>query len=143
LLTILMGMPLIGFYNGAIGQALNAAGLQGTVARVAALAAGVNVLLNLALVPMVGLVGAAVAAVFTEIVTATAYTRAVRPLAGFAPIRAYVATADAVAIMAVLLIALPDLALPVTILIGVAAYLAVVLVRRPASLVAVSRMIGR
>ena len=45
--------------------------------------------------------------------------------------------------MAVLLVALPDLALPVTILIGMAAYLAVVLVRRPASLVAVSRMIGR
>lgn len=143
LLTILMGMPLIGFYNGAIGQALNAAGLQGTVARVAALAAGVNVLVNLALVPTVGLTGAALAAVLTEIVTATAYTRAVRPLAGFAPIRAYVATADAVVIMAVLLVALPDLALPVTILIGVAAYLAVVLVRRPASLVAVSRMIGR
>lgn len=143
LLTILMGMPLVGFYNGAINQALNAAGLQGTVARVAALAAGVNVPLNLVLVPTIGLVGAATAAVITEIVTATAYTLAIRRLAGFAPIRAYLATVDAVVVMSGLLMVLPNLPLPLTVLIGMASYVAVILVRRPPSLAAVSRMIGR
>jgi O-antigen/teichoic acid export membrane protein len=143
LLAILMGMPLIGFYNGAMGQALNAARLHATVARVAALAAGVSVLLNIALVPTLGLTAAAVTTVVTEIVAAGVYTWVMRPMSGFAPVRAYFATIDAVVVMSVVLIALPDLALPLTVLVGIAAYSAVVLLRRPASVATLQRMIGR
>jgi O-antigen/teichoic acid export membrane protein len=122
---------------------LNAARRHGAVARVAALAAGVSVLLNIALVPTLGLTAAAIAAVVTEIVAAAAYTWTMRPLSGFAPIRAYFATIDAVVAMSVVLIALPDLALPLTVMIGIAAYTLVVVVRRPASLATIHRLIGR
>ena len=143
LLTILMGMPLVGFYNVAMSQALNAARRPGTVARVAAGAAAGSVALNLALVPTLGLTGAAMAAVATEVLTAAAYTWAIHPLAGFGPIRAYFATLDAVVVMAVVLIVLPDLPLPLAVLIGCTAYAVVVFLRRPASLTIVGRMMGR
>ena len=143
LLAILMGMPLIGFYNSAMGQTLNAAMRHATVARVAALAASISILLNILLVPTFGLVAAAVAAVVTELITAVAYTRTMRPVSGLAPIRAYFATLDATIAMAVVVLVLREYPLPLTILVGVAVYLAVILVRRPASLATLIRIAGR
>jgi O-antigen/teichoic acid export membrane protein len=141
LLTILMGMPLVGFYNGVMGQALNAARLQGTVARVAAVAAVLSVIQNAILVPTVGLAAAATAAVVTEVVTAAAYTWRMGRLTGLAPIRAYLATSDAVIVMLIVLLALPDFGLPITASIGMAIYALTVLVRRPASFATLRRMI--
>jgi O-antigen/teichoic acid export membrane protein len=134
LLTILAGVPLIGFYNALVGQALNAARLQGTVARVAVIAATISVGLNLALVPTVGLTAAAAVAVLTELVVAAIYTQALRPLAGFGPIRAYGATLDAVIVMSVVIVATSGLDLAPRILAGMGTYGLVVMVRRPASL---------
>ena len=145
LLTVLMGMPLIGFYNVAMSQALNAARKHATVARVAVLAAAVNVALNVALVPSVGLIGAAIAAVITEVVAATAYTRVMLATSGLAPLRAYLGTIDAVVVMAVvvLLLRIADVALPLSVLMGFAVYAGVVLLRRPDSLATAYRLIRR
>jgi len=145
LLTVLMGMPLVGFYNVAMSQALNAARRHGTVARVAVVAAAVNVVLNLALVPSVGLIGAAVVAVVTEVVAATAYTRVMAAASGLAPLRAYLGSIDAVVVMAVvaLLLRIADVPLPLTLLTAAATYVGVVLVRRPDSLATAHRLIRR
>ncbi|MEK6192278.1 MAG: flippase [Chloroflexota bacterium] len=101
ILAVLMGMPLIGFYNVAMSQVLYAAGRQASVARIAIIAAVVNVGTNLVLIPSVGLVGAAIAAVLTEVVTATAYTRTAAPITGLAPLRAYLSPFPAAFVMAV------------------------------------------
>ena len=139
-LAILMGMPAIGFYNVAMSQALNAARHHGAVARVAVLAAAVSVTLNLILVPVAGLLAAAAVAVLCELVTAVAYTRVMRPLAAFSPLRAYVGAIDAVLLMAVVLAVARTLPLPMAALAAAAAYTIVVFVRRPEAFHTVRRL---
>ena len=145
LLAILMGMPLVGFYNVAMSQALNAAHQHGTVARVAAVAAVVSVTLNLSLVGSVGAIAAAVVAVVTELVTAAAFTIALRSVVGLAPLRAYLSTLDAVLVMsgAVLALRAFDVALGFTILVGALVYTGVVFLRKPDSFRSAQRLLGR
>ena len=141
LLAVLMGMPLIGFYNVALSQALNAARSHNAVARIAVLAAAVSVLLNVALVPRFGLLAAAIVAVVTEAVTAAAYTHAVRSLA---PLRAYVSALDAAAVMAAVVVGLQlvDAPLAAVVVAGMAAYGTMLLLRRPPSLSTLRRVTG-
>jgi O-antigen/teichoic acid export membrane protein len=145
LLAILIGMPLVGFYNVAMSQALNAARHHAIVARVAAVAALVSVTLNLALVGSVGVIAAAAITVVTELVTAVAFTLALRPVAGLAPLRAYLSAVDAVLVMSAAVVALRafDAPLGVTIAFAAVAYAVIVFVRKPDSLRSVLRLLGR
>jgi len=146
-LAVLMGMPLVGFYNVGMSQVLNAAGRQSSVARIAVTAAIVNVGLNLLLIPSVGLLGAAFAAVITEIVTAAAYTRAGWPIVRATPARAYVqplwATAAMAAAVGVVRLSGVQPYVPLAVVSGLAAFAVVIAVRPPeAARMAWNRLTG-
>ena len=145
ILTILLGMPLVGYYNVAMGMALNAARHQDLVARTAILAAIVNVALNLVLVTSMGLMGAAVAAVITEVVTAAAYTWVARPIAGLTPLTEYVAPLPAALVMGLLVFSAVwiGVAIPVVVAFGAATYAILILVRPPASMGAIRGVLRR
>ncbi len=130
-LAVLMGMPLLGFYNVMVAQILNAAGKQALVMRVAWLAVVVNVGLNLILLPRIGIVGGALAAVATEAVTFTAYTWAVRDRYGFGPLAAYVVSAPSAIGAAALGMAVRAAGLPliVSLLAGLAVLVAAYRIR--------------
>jgi O-antigen/teichoic acid export membrane protein len=84
ILAIAMSLPAIGAFNSVLGQALAAKTRMHTVMRVALLTAAFNVALNLALLPTVGIVGAAVAVAAAEVLTATSFSVADRGLAAAA-----------------------------------------------------------
>jgi O-antigen/teichoic acid export membrane protein len=103
-LAIAMSLPALGAFNSVLGLALAARGRQQTVMRVALLTAGFNVAANLALLPTVGIVGAAVAVAASEGLTAVSFSAADRGVAAaaareFAPnlLRAVGATGAVVA----------------------------------------------
>jgi O-antigen/teichoic acid export membrane protein len=75
-LQILVWSAVLVTLRGTFRQGLNAAGWAVADLRCAALATGVNVLLNLALIPAWGFIGAAVATVASEITWLLAATRA-------------------------------------------------------------------
>jgi O-antigen/teichoic acid export membrane protein len=133
LLAILLGMPLLGFYNVAIAQALNAAGAQVKVARVAVGAAIFNVVLNVMLVTAFGLLGAAVTAVLTEGITLIAYTLAAYALIGVAPLKAYAGALPAAAGMALSVFVLVSLGAPLPLIVvsGAVIYSALLLLHQP------------
>ena len=66
-LQILGWSAALVFLRGTFRQALCAAGYQGQDLRIAALATGINVALNFALIPIYGMIGAALATVASEI----------------------------------------------------------------------------
>ena len=80
-LAIAMTLPALGAFNSVLGQALLARNRQQTVMRVALLTAAFNIAANLALLPTVGIVGAAVAVAASEVLTAVSFTVADRDLA--------------------------------------------------------------
>lgn len=135
MLAVLLAMPLVGYYNVSIGLALNAARHQNAVARIAILAAVVNVTLNLMLVITVGPIGAAVAAVITEVVTAAAYTRAVVAVTGLDPLRQYVAPLPAALVMGIVVFVAASIKLPLPAIVGfgAATYALLVWARPPAA----------
>ena len=98
-LAIAMSLPALGAFNSVLGQALSARDRQRTVMRIALLTAAFNIAANLALLPTVGIVGAAAAVAASEVLTAVSFTVADRGLAvaaarEYAPnlVRAAVAT---------------------------------------------------
>ncbi len=88
-LATLLGMTVVGYYNVIVALALNSIGRQTAVMTVAWLAVGVNVTANILLIPRFGVLGAAVTALATELVTASAYTVLLRPRLGLDPIGSY------------------------------------------------------
>jgi O-antigen/teichoic acid export membrane protein len=84
ILAIAMSLPAIGAFNSVVGQALAARNRQHTVMRVALLTAAFNVVANIALLPTVGIVGAAAAVAAAEVLTAISFSVADRHLAATA-----------------------------------------------------------
>ncbi|HXE57639.1 MAG TPA: flippase [Gemmatimonadales bacterium] len=108
--------------------ALMAIGREDKVLRVTALAAGLNLCLNLALIPRYGMAGAALATVATEAVRLVIAFRVARrlgfPVGGIPRLWRPLAAAAA---MAGLLLALAPRSLPLAVALGAAAYLAALL----------------
>jgi len=100
ILAVLMTLPLLGFLNMTLGQALTARGLPGPVAGVAVVAATLNVLLNLFLVPRLGGIGAAISVAITELVTIVLYVRVNWRRGAAAPVRHYFDCLPATLVMA-------------------------------------------
>ena len=84
ILAIAMSLPALGAFNSVLGQTLAARQRQHTVMRVALLTAAFNVVANLALLPTVGIVGAAVAVAASEVLTAVSFSVADRGVAAAA-----------------------------------------------------------
>jgi O-antigen/teichoic acid export membrane protein len=129
-LAIAMSLPALGALNSVLGQALAARNRQQTVMRVALLTAAFNVAANLALLPTIGIVGAAVAVAASELLTAVSFTVADRGLAvaaarEFAPnlLHAAVATCAVVAARA-----LWSTSLGVNVALGAVVYIALAVV---------------
>jgi O-antigen/teichoic acid export membrane protein len=74
-LVVLMTLPLVGFLNMTLGQSMAATGQQRSVFLTALAAAAVNVALNLIAIPSIGIMGAAIVAAVTELVTLGLYAR--------------------------------------------------------------------
>jgi O-antigen/teichoic acid export membrane protein len=74
LLPILLVLPAIGYYNMALNQTLGAMQHQWAATMTILVSAAVNVSANIVLIPTHGLLGAAIAVVLTEVVTAIAQT---------------------------------------------------------------------
>lgn len=148
LLAILLAMPAIGFYNVALQHGLNAAGRQRVVMRVSLAAAGISVVANLVVVSTIGLTGAAVTAVVVEVVTAVLYTLSAADLAGFRPLRAYLAPLLPAAVLGGVALAADraGLVLPVVVVAAAAAYVVLIGLRPPpavATLIGILRAVGR
>ena len=79
-----MSLPALGVFNSVLVQTLLARSRQRTVMRVALLTAAFNVVANLALLPTVGIVGAAVAVAASEVLTAVSFSVADRGIAAAA-----------------------------------------------------------
>jgi O-antigen/teichoic acid export membrane protein len=81
ILAIAMSLPALGAFNSVLGQALAARRRQHTVMRVALITAAFNVAANLALLPTVGIVGAAIAVAASEVLTLVSFAVADRGIA--------------------------------------------------------------
>lgn len=126
-LAILMTLPLVGFLNMTLGQALTARGLAGQVAAVAIVAATLNVALNLALVPTLGGFGAAVVVAITEVSTVVLYLGMLWRSDRSFPVPDYLSCLPASLVMAVSLVIARQLmavSLPVLVALGIASFLA-------------------
>lgn len=134
ILALAMTLPTLGAYNSVLLQALNARGRQHAVMRVALGTAAFNVALNLALLPLVGIVGAAIAVAAAELLTAVSFSVVARgsaaPAARAFGASALLAGAAAGAVLAARAAWSPPLALNVAV--GAAVYLALAVAVRPA-----------
>jgi O-antigen/teichoic acid export membrane protein len=75
ILVVLMTLPMVGFMNMTLWQTMAAIGLQRGEFMTALAAASVNVVLNLLAIPRLGIMGAAIVAAATEMVTLGLYAR--------------------------------------------------------------------
>lgn len=105
-LIVLMTLPMVGFMNMTLGQSMAAIGLQRGVFLTALAAASVNVLLNLVAIPRFGIMGAALVAATTEMVTLGLYARLAGRLGVRVPMLAYLGSLPAALLMGTALLAL-------------------------------------
>lgn len=124
-LVILMGLPVIGYYNMCLMQSISAAGRQKTVMRITFLTAAVNVAANLVLIPTAGIVGAAAAMLVGESTAAVAYT-IVEARQGRVVILDFVSSLPAAAFMALVILLMRmlfEVALIPAVVVGAGTYL--------------------
>jgi O-antigen/teichoic acid export membrane protein len=122
-LQVLIWSAVLVMLRGTFRQGLNAAGHAVVDLRCAGLATGLNVVLNLALIPVLGFLGAAFATLASEVVWLLAATRAfTRRVAGVHLARVLVRPASAGAIMALAMVVTPLLPWPARLTLGVTVY---------------------
>jgi O-antigen/teichoic acid export membrane protein len=109
LLVVLMFVPLLGFLNMTLGQSMAAAGEQRAVFLTAVSAAGANVSLNLLGIPILGIMGAAIVASVTEVVTLGLYSRVAARLRLSVPLGDYLGSLPAAVCMGIGIILLRSL----------------------------------
>jgi O-antigen/teichoic acid export membrane protein len=125
LLVVLMFVPLLGFLNMTLGQSMAAAGEQRAVFLTAVMAAGANVSLNLLGIPILGIMGAAIVASVTEVITLGLYSRVAARLRLSVPLGDYLGSLPAAAFMGIGVILLRSLGVTsilVLLPVGVAIY---------------------
>jgi O-antigen/teichoic acid export membrane protein len=126
-LTVLMSVPLLGFLNMTLGQTMAAIGLQRGVLVVSAAAATANVVLNLLLIPALGILGAAAVAAATEVISLWLYARLAIRAGVRVPLIDYLGSLPGALAMGIAVVALRALGvteLPVLLLVGVGSYVA-------------------
>jgi O-antigen/teichoic acid export membrane protein len=131
-LVILMSMPLFGFLNMTLGQSMSAIGLQRGVLVTSVAAAASNVALNLLLIPVIGILGAAVVAAITEVITLGLYSHLASRSGVHVPIIAYLGSLPAALTMGLAVLALRAAgvtALPILLFAGIGTYAAIQAVR--------------
>jgi len=128
-MQILVWSAVLVILRGTFRQGLNAAGRAVVDLRCAGLATGLNVLLNLAVIPVWGFMGAAVATLASEVVWLLAVTRAFgRHVVAVHMWRVLMLPAGAGALMALTMVVTPLLPWPARLALGVAVYAAALLV---------------
>src|SRR5262245_45710168 len=128
-LQILIWSAVLVMLRGTLRQGLNAAGHAIVDLRCAGLATGLNVLLNLAVIPMWGFMGAAVATLASEIVWVTAATSAFKRHVVAVPMWGVLMRPLAAgAVMMVTMVASSSLPWPARLVLGVAVYSVVLFV---------------
>jgi len=105
-LAILVALPLFGYYNMAVGQTLGASRHQRSVMVVSLMTAGINIGLNLLLIPRLGITGAAITVVASELATAAAFSILLRRHLSGQVVTTYFENLPSVAIMSITLIVL-------------------------------------
>lgn len=145
LLRVLIWMPAIGFYNVALAQALNAAGRHRAVMRVSVIAAAISVAANLAIVPAVGLIGAAAVAVLVEAVTAALYTGTGKRDVGVRPLRVYALPLVPAAAMGAVALALSraETSVPLVLVAAAVVYGILIALRPPAAVATLRKLLSR
>lgn len=131
-LVVLMSMPLVGFLNMTLGQSMAAIGLQRGVFITGFAAAASNVALNFVLIPPFGIMGAAVVAAITEVITLVLYARLAGRSGVRVPISDYLGSLPAALLMGMAVLALRSVgvsALPVLLLVGFGTYAVVQAIR--------------
>ena len=127
-LQILIWSAVLVMLRGTLRQGLNAAGYAMVDLRCAGLATGLNVLLNLAVIPVWGFMGAALATLASEIVWVTAATSAFRRHVVALPMwGVLIRPVAAGGVMAVTMVATSSLPWPARLVLGVAVYSLVLL----------------
>jgi len=128
-MQILAWSAVLVILRGTFRQGLNAAGCSLVDLRCAGLATGLNVLLNLAVIPIWGFMGAAVATLVSEVVWLLAATRAFgRHVLAVHMWRILMRPVGAGALMALILVFTPLLPWPARVTLGVAIYIGALLV---------------
>jgi O-antigen/teichoic acid export membrane protein len=105
-LALLVSLPLFGYHNMAVGQTLGASRHQTSVMVVSLLAAGINIGMNLVLIPRFGISGAAVAVIGSEVASAVAFSFLLRRFLAGQVLTAYFQSLPSAALMAIGLIGL-------------------------------------
>jgi PST family polysaccharide transporter len=144
--SLLFAVPLLGFFNLGLGQSLQALGREHAVMTIAIAAAAVNIAGNVILVPSAGMLGAAVAAVITEVATALLYGREASRSLGMVPVWEYLCTAPAaIAASAVAIALLLTLHLPAIVVAGVVVlvYAVLLIVVPSGARTSLSQIIGK
>jgi O-antigen/teichoic acid export membrane protein len=131
-LVILMSMPLLGFLNMTLGQSMSAMGLQRGVLVTSVVAASSNVVLNLLLIPVIGILGAAIVAAITEVITLALYSGLASRSGVRVPLIAYLGSLPAALTMGLAVLALRAVGvneLPILLVVGIGTYAAIQAVR--------------
>ena len=100
-LGLLAALPLFGYYNMAVGQTLGASHHQAAVMVVSIVTAGINITLNLILIPHMGITGAALAVIAGELSTAVAFTFLLRRMLGGQSVTSFLESLPSAALMAI------------------------------------------